>query len=68
MQKFMCRYDYHCIVPEGTTDEEAREQGLPVNCLECEYYTIQTKEGREISYKEWEENQKQQERRPYGSV
>ena len=51
--KFACEREFNCVIPQGFTNQEIEEHQLPHSCLECEYYTLETKEGKFIPYPQW---------------
>lgn len=52
--KFSCDNNYNCIIPPGLSNREIEERQLPHCCLECEHYTMETKNGEIIKYCNWE--------------
>ncbi len=56
--KFSCQKDYECIIPKGMSNEEIEKNQFPHSCLECEYYTMETKEGEIITHCEWKKQHK----------
>lgn len=54
--KFSCEKDYECIIPIGLSPQEIEKRQLPHSCLECEYYTMETREGKIITICEWRKN------------
>ena len=47
--KFRCEIgDGECIIPLDTDDDELTKNGLPHNCMECDYYQCG-----EITFKEY---------------